>query len=153
MTEPSFTALVQAVQSSPTRGPGGDTLTLEQAKAEIRAWGQFFADAIADWDAGARKAGAGDPAGRARREQFDAVAETSQFADHLACPHLLRLGADGRPAFFVAHALMQDLPDQSTQPVGDGADGLRMGQGGGRVGDTPRRRSSPSLLRRHWRPD
>jgi hypothetical protein len=42
------------------------------------------------------------------------VAETSQFADHLASPHFLRLGTDRRPA------LVQDLPDQSTQPVGDG---------------------------------
>src|SRR5580765_532175 len=65
-------------------------------------------------------------AARWSREQFDSIAETSQFADHLACPHLLRLGADGRSAFFVTHALMQDLPDQSTQPVGDGANSLRM---------------------------
>ena len=71
-------------------------------------------------------------------EKFDAVAETSEFADHLACPYPLRLGADGRPAFFVAHALMQDLPDQSTQSVGDGADGLRMA----------RARDEPAIHRR-----
>ena len=46
------------------------------------------------------------------REQFDAIAEASQFADHLARSHLLRLGADGRSAFLVAHALVKDLPDQ-----------------------------------------
>src|SRR5262245_21014306 len=32
-------------------------------------------------------------------KKLDAIAETSQFADHLARPHLLRLFADGRPAF------------------------------------------------------
>ena len=33
---------------------------------------------------------------------------------------------DRRPALFVANALMQDLPDQSTQPVRDRPDGLGM---------------------------
>ena len=59
-------------------------------------------------------------------EQFDAIAETSQFADHLARSHLLRFGVDERPSLLVAHALVQDLPDQSTQPVGDGANRLGM---------------------------
>ena len=60
------------------------------------------------------------------REKFDAIAETSQFADHLARAHFLRLRADRRPAFLVPYALVQDLPDQSTQPVSDGTDRLRM---------------------------
>lgn len=60
------------------------------------------------------------------REKFDAVAEASQFPDHLARPHLLRLGTDGRSSLLVAHALVQDLPDQSTEPMGDSPDGLRM---------------------------
>ena len=37
------------------------------------------------------------------RKQFDAVAETSEFADHLARPHFLRLCADGWSAFLVAN--------------------------------------------------
>src|SRR5687767_6486751 len=71
-------------------------------------------------------------------ERFDVIAETSQFADHLARTHFLRLCADGRSAFLVPHALVcaasttlagrfncrralvQDLPDQSTESVGDG---------------------------------
>src|SRR5262249_782060 len=47
-----------------------------------------------------------------------------QFADHLARPHLLRLHGDGWAAFFVANALVQNLPDQTTEPVGDGTDRL-----------------------------
>ena len=35
-------------------------------------------------------------AARWSREKFDAIAEASQFADHLARSHLLRLRADGR---------------------------------------------------------
>ena len=65
-------------------------------------------------------------AARWSREKFDAIAETSQFADHLAGSHLLRLRADGRPAFLIAHALVKDLPDQTTEPVGDGSNGLRV---------------------------
>src|SRR5262249_8842371 len=57
-------------------------------------------------------------------KKFDAITETSQFADHLALADLLGFGANGRPSLFVADALVQDLPDQSRQPVGDGTDGL-----------------------------
>ena len=59
---------------------------------------------------------------------LDAVAEASQFADHLARPHFLRLGADGRTAFFVPDSLVKNLPDQTTEPVGDGANGLGMAE-------------------------
>jgi hypothetical protein len=45
-------------------------------------------------------------------EQFDAVAERSQFADHLARSYLPRLFADGRPAFL------------ATESVGDRTDSL-----------------------------
>src|SRR5688572_16302245 len=55
-------------------------------------------------------------------------AETAQFADHLARTHFLRLCADGRPAFLVPHALVQDLPDQSTESVGDGPNRLGMSE-------------------------
>src|SRR4051812_12203155 len=54
------------------------------------------------------------------------LAERSQFADHLARAHLLGLHADRGAAFFVANALVQNLPDQTTEPVGDGTDGLRV---------------------------
>ena len=37
--------------------------------------------------------------------------ETSQFADHLARSHLLRLFADGRPPFLVPDALVKNLPN------------------------------------------
>ncbi len=55
------------------------------------------------------------------------------MSDHLARSHLLRFDADRRAPFFIAHALVQDLPDQSTQPAGDRADGLRMPE----TGDEP----------------
>ena len=56
------------------------------------------------------------------------VTEAAEFADHRARPHVLRRGADGRPSFFVPHVLVQDLPDQSTQPVRGRPDGLGMAE-------------------------
>jgi hypothetical protein len=53
------------------------------------------------------------------------IAETSQFPDHLARPHLLRFFADGWPAFLVPNAFVEDFPDQPTQPVGDCANDRR----------------------------
>ena len=43
----------------------------------------------------------------------------SQFANHLA---------DGRPAFLIADALVEHLPDQTAQAMGDGADRLGMAE-------------------------
>jgi hypothetical protein len=57
-----------------------------------------------------------------RREQLDSVPEASQFADHLARPHFLGLDADRWPAFFIADALVAQLPNQTAQAMGDGAD-------------------------------
>ena len=56
---------------------------------------------------------------RWRREQFDAIAEAPQFADHLARSHLLRLCADGGSAFLVANALVQNLPDAEIVQCGE----------------------------------
>src|SRR5216110_3563305 len=58
------------------------------------------------------------------REQFDAIPKASQFADHLARSHLLRLFADGRPTFLVPHALVKNLPNEATESVGDRTNGL-----------------------------
>jgi hypothetical protein len=52
------------------------------------------------------------------------TAQASQFPDHLARSRLLRLVADGRPAFLVANALVKDLPNQPTEPMSDGTNGL-----------------------------
>ena len=52
------------------------------------------------------------------------IAQTSQFPDHLARPHLLRFFADGWPAFLVLHALVKNLPNEATESVGDRTDGL-----------------------------
>jgi hypothetical protein len=50
------------------------------------------------------------------REKFDAiVAETSQFPDHLAHSHLLRLCADRWSAFLVPNALVKNLPNETTE--------------------------------------
>jgi hypothetical protein len=64
-------------------------------------------------------------AARWSREKFDATAETSHFADHLARSHLLGLAADGRPAFVIPDARVKNLPNQA-EPVGDGTNGLRV---------------------------
>jgi len=57
-------------------------------------------------------------------EKFDAIAETSQFTDHLARSHLLRLFAHGRPALLVPHALVKNLSNEATDSMGDRTDGL-----------------------------
>ena len=57
---------------------------------------------------------------------LDAIAELPEIPDHLGrsalCARPAYLGA----AFNVADALAEDLPDQSTQPMRDGPDRLRM---------------------------
>ena len=78
------------------------------------------------------------------------IAETSQFADHLARTHLPRLVADGRLPFLVSHALVQDLPDQSTEAVGDGPNRLGMSEAWDDSTVDDGKRSSPSLSPRRW---
>ena len=63
------------------------------------------------------------------------IAETSQFPDHLARPHLLRFFADGWPAFLVPNAFVEDLPNQTTQPVGGRADDLCVSEARNERGD------------------
>jgi hypothetical protein len=56
--------------------------------------------------------------------ELDPVAEGSEFSDHLACPTLCRRVADGQPTFLIPNALMKNLPNQTTEPVGACANGL-----------------------------
>src|SRR4029077_18878377 len=49
-------------------------------------------------------------------------------ADHLACAHLRCLDADRWPALLISNALVKDLPDQPTEPVGNSADRLSMAE-------------------------
>src|SRR5918994_5304174 len=56
--------------------------------------------------------------------QFDPIAEASECADHSGRPVSLGLLAEGWASFLVPDALMQDLPDQAAQPVGNHADRL-----------------------------
>jgi hypothetical protein len=63
-------------------------------------------------------------------DQLDPVGETPEFADHLARSHLLRFYVDGRPAFLVTNTLVENLPDQSAQAVGDCADRLGVSESG-----------------------
>jgi hypothetical protein len=67
-------------------------------------------------------------AARWSRWKFDAVAETLPFADHLARSHLLRFLANGGPAFLVVNALVKNLPNQPTEPVGDDTNGLSVSE-------------------------
>src|SRR4029453_5878269 len=60
---------------------------------------------------------------------------TSQFADHLSRSHFLRLCADGWPAFLVPNAFEKKLPNETTQPVRAGPNGLRV----------PEARDEPSI--------
>jgi hypothetical protein len=52
-----------------------------------------------------------------RWSEADAVAEASEFPDHL-----------GRATFVIHDAVVQNLPDQTTEPMGDRANGLRVPQ-------------------------
>lgn len=54
-------------------------------------------------------------------EKFDAIAERSRIILRV---RTFFLHADGRPAFLVPNALVKNLPDQPTQAVCDGTDGL-----------------------------
>jgi len=60
------------------------------------------------------------------RELEEVRRDSRDFADHLARLHLLCLCADGWSAFLITNALVENLPDQATEPVRDGADGLRV---------------------------
>ena len=62
--------------------------------------------------------------------ELNPIPETSEFADHLARSYLLRFFGDGWPAFLVANAFVEDLPNQTTQPVGDSADRLGVSESG-----------------------
>jgi hypothetical protein len=63
-----------------------------------------------------------------RGSEFDAVAEASEFPDHLGRPPLRPFPRDRRAAFLVHDALVQDLPDQPTETMRDGSDGLGVPQ-------------------------
>src|SRR6266496_1892684 len=82
------------------------------------------------WSPGLRQTGSKIPPScwisRLRTQQFDAVAEASEFPDHSRSARLLRLFADSRATFFVTESLVQNLPDQTTRPMGNGSDGLSM---------------------------
>ena len=52
------------------------------------------------------------------------MSTTSQLSDHLARPHLLRLFAHGWTTLFIPNPFVKNLPDQTTQPVGDRANSL-----------------------------
>ena len=60
------------------------------------------------------------------RGRVDAIAEISEFADHLGGASLRSLFGDGGAPFLVGHAFVQNLPDEPAEPVGNRANGLRV---------------------------
>jgi hypothetical protein len=56
------------------------------------------------------------------------VAKAPQLAEHLGGSTLSARLLDGRAALFVGHAVVQDLPHQSTEPMGDRADRRRVAE-------------------------
>ena len=56
------------------------------------------------------------------------ITEAAEFPDHLRRASLGSRFGDGRPTFLVGDAVMENLPDEATQAMGDGADGLRMSE-------------------------
>jgi len=76
-------------------------------------------------------AGIGGPVCRARnacptnsvvQRQFSEA--SSAVSRIIYAPAPFRIFASGWPAFVVPNAFVEDRPNQTTQPVGDGADGL-----------------------------
>jgi hypothetical protein len=57
---------------------------------------------------------------------FDAIAETSEFPNHSCRTFFPGLLAHGRSTFLIADALVENLPDQATKPMGNDSDGLVM---------------------------
>lgn len=54
-----------------------------------------------------------------RDRAFDSVSQVAQCADHASGASLLRVFVHRWAALFIVDALMKDLPDQATEPVGD----------------------------------
>jgi hypothetical protein len=63
-------------------------------------------------------------------------------------PHLLRFSGDGGTAFLVPNAFVENLPNQTTQPVGDCADRLGVSEGQDNVSGF-RPVTTQRLARRH----
>ena len=59
-----------------------------------------------------------------RSDEFNAVAEAAQFADHSLRSALCGLLADRGAPFLVTDTLVQNLPEQATKAMGKDADGL-----------------------------
>jgi hypothetical protein len=54
--------------------------------------------------------------------------QVSEFSNHLARTGLLQRIVDRGVTFFVPNPLVQDLPDQTTEPMADRTDGLGVSQ-------------------------
>src|ERR1051326_1803257 len=63
---------------------------------------------------------------RLGRCEFDAIPKALELADHFGGTPLCPDAADCRTTFLIADALVQNDPDQRTQPMGNSPDGLRM---------------------------
>ena len=57
-------------------------------------------------------------------DRFDPIAETPEFPDHLRSTALGTVFGDGRSAFLIRDLVVQDLPHQAAEPVGDRPDRL-----------------------------
>src|SRR5215471_12394485 len=56
--------------------------------------------------------------------RLDAISQAPQFLDHLCGACCSGLLAHSRAALLITDALMQNLPDQTAQTMGNGPDGL-----------------------------
>ena len=63
---------------------------------------------------------------RRRRGEFDAIAKTTEFANHLSSSTMSARFRNGRAAFFIGNAIVQDLPDEPTEAMGDRSDCVGM---------------------------
>ena len=71
------------------------------------------------------------------KREFDPIAETSEFADHLARSRLFGLFVNRRPPFVVPNPLVKN-PHQATEPMSDRADGSCVPQSGSAARCSPR---------------
>ena len=60
--------------------------------------------------------------------ELDAITESAELSDHARRPVSCGAVIERRTVFFIASPVVQDLPDQSTQPVSDEPNRLRVAQ-------------------------
>src|SRR4029077_11086420 len=84
-------------------------------------------------------------------DRLNTITEFSQFSDHASGAVALGFDADRRSTFFVVYALVQNLPDQSAEAMGNRPDGLLIGEPCPQTAKRPLKHAAFRLYRRMCR--